>query len=334
MVTPMDFLRRNRLPAAVVFTLLALDFAAIAMVCLWGHEQSHKYSQLFPTRLYPFVHTGRSYDLNGTLLALACSQVSLLTLWVLNGRAAVEIRLGSLILGSATWVGMLHFFYGDGIPASSAGALFFGQIVTLFIAVTLFRRRLLPQDQPQVSPSPRRNIQFSIRTLLLATTLIAISIAGAPYIGIVIENPYASQMPDWPLVVNQWKLVLGTCSAVSALFSLLAIRGKPKQIPFRLVLACLTASFLVVALVWLAVVRDFFYPAFSTFSPIRWELYMDRHFYQPWVCWITIQIVIVSSVLLVFRWGKGRVNTSSSATLVAATSHPSAPSVPLREALL
>jgi hypothetical protein len=136
----------------------------------------------------------------------------------------------------------------------------------------------------------------------LATTLIAISIAGAPYIGIVIENPYASQMQEWPLVVNQWKLVLGTCSAVSALFSLLVMRGKPRQIPFRLVLACLTSSFLVVALVWLAVVRDFFYPAFSNFSPFRWEFYMYRQLYQPWVCWITIQVVIVSLVLLAFRW--------------------------------
>src|SRR6185436_16259015 len=111
------------------------------------------------------------------------------------------------ILGSATWTGILHVFYGDGIPTSSLGALFFAQVVTLFIAVTLFRRHLLPQDQPQVSQ--RRKMQFSIRTLLFVATLIAISMTVVPYIGIVITNPYASQMSDWPLVVNKWMLVLG-----------------------------------------------------------------------------------------------------------------------------
>jgi hypothetical protein len=276
------------------------------MVCFWGHEQRHRYSDFFPTRLYPFVQSVGDYDVNGTLLALACSQVSLLTLWVVNGRAALEIRSGCLMLGLAAWTGILHLFYDRGIPVSAMGALFCGQVGTLFLAAILFRRRLFPQQQPQAAQ--KRNMQFSIRTLLVATTLIAISIAVAPYTGIVIKNPYASGHGPW--VVNQWKLVLGICCAVSALCSLQAIQGKPRQIPFRLVLAGLTSSFLVVALVWLAVVHDFFYPSFSNFRPLRWDLAMYRHLYQPWASWILIQVVIVSSVLLAFRWKRTRPKAS------------------------
>jgi hypothetical protein len=299
MVTPMDFLRPNRLPTAVVLTLLTLDFLAVAMVCLWGHGGS----RFFPTGLYPFVENG-GYDLNGTLLALACSQVTLLTLWVLNGRAAVEIRLGSLILGIAAWFGTLHFFYGDGIRVSSLGALFSGQVVTLFTAVMLLRRRLFPQDQRDFSVRWKK--QFSIRTLLLATTLVATGITVAPYLGIVVTNPYASMRSASPLVVNQWRLVLGACCALSAVFSMMATQCNPRKIPFRIALAGLISSFMVVALVWLAVDSHFFYPSFSNLDTSRFAFYDHRHLYQPWVSWIAIQVVIVSSVLLAFRWNRSR----------------------------
>jgi hypothetical protein len=305
MVTLTEFIRRNRLPAAVVFTLLTMDLIAIAMFCIWGQDSwadrlgGGKIMSPFPTRLHPFVQKFGDYDLNCVLLALACSQVTLLTLWVVNGRAALEIRWGSLILGIAVWIGILHLFYGEGIPVPALGALFSGQVGTLFAAVALLRRRLFQQDERQVST--RRNLQFSIRTLLLATTLIAIFIVVAPYLGILIKDPYP-QRPQWPLVVNQWKLVLGTCCGISALISIVATQGNPRIIPFRIALAGLISSFLVVALVWLAVDHDFFYPSFSTFRPIRYDFYIYRHLYQPWVSWIAIQVVIVSSVLLAFRW--------------------------------
>ena len=324
-----DFIRRNRLPTAVVFTLLTLDFLALAMLCFCVSYNGRTFG--IPTTLHPFTDgLTRGHGLNFIPLGLACSQVTLLTLWLLNGRAPLEIRWGALLLGMAACIRALNFFYGQDVPIPSLGVLFFAQVVSLLVVVALLRRRLFPQDQRD--DSTRWKMQFSIRTLLLATTLIAIGFAIAPYLdlGILVEDPNPSPSPRRPLgmltwpsrldflaasrgtkVVCLWKLLLGACCTFSALLSILATRYRLRHIPLRLMLAALMSSLAVVAVIWLAVdhqrfTAQFFYPPFD----YGYDQFFGFHSYFalffPWVGWNAIQVVIVSSVLLAFRWNRYR----------------------------
>lgn len=324
----MDFFRRNRLPAAVVFTLLTLDFAAIAMLCFYVNYTGRLFG--IPTTLHPFTDgLTLGHGLNFIPLGLACSQVTLLTLWLLKGRAPLEIRWGVLLLGMAGCIRALNFFYGQDVPIPSLGALFFAQVVSLLIVVALLRRRLFPQDQRD--DSMRWKMQFSIRNLLLATTLIAISLAIAPYLdlGILVDDPNPSPTAKRPIgvlvwpsrldflaaskgtkVVCLWKLLLGVCCTVSALLSIVATRCRLRKIPLRLMLAALISSLAVVSIIWFAVDHQpsrprFFYPPFYCYN-YYFTLSHYYHLFFPWVGWIAIQVFIVSSVLLAFRWKRSR----------------------------
>ncbi len=320
----------------VVFGLLILDFLVFAVVCTDFSYDRRTYG--IPTSLRPFVEEWWGEGINSLLLGLASSHISLLTLWVLFGRSLPEVRWGVLLFGIAASVASLNLYYGRECPAPAVNVLFAAQTVGLLVCIPLLRIRLLPNQPPE---SAKRQVQFSIRTLLLITTLVAIGLAVLPQIdlGILIRDPSPFPSPGQPLgkltwpssldflttgggpkVICVWKLLLGLGSTLSVVLSIVATRGKPWRIPHRLLVASAVSILVVVTIIWLSLDHQrwgkrFFYPPLNWFST---QFFGPSDYYAlffPWIGWILVQLAVVSSVLLAFRWnGPERIGSNATRT--------------------
>lgn len=332
------FIERYWQRTAAVCGLLVLDFLVFVVVCTDSSYDGRTYG--IPTSLRHF--TERWYSgggVNFLPLGLASSHISLLTLWVLFGRSLPEVRWGALLFTIAACVASLSLYYGQDCPAPAANVLFVAQTVGLLVCIPLLRIHLFPPNR--TPEAGRRQVQFSIRTLLLITTLVAIGLTVLPQIdlGILIDDP--SPFPSarkplgtltWPSSLNflttgggpkvicVWKLLLGLCSTLSVLLSIVVIRGSPWKIPHRLLVASAISTFAVGTIIWFTVDHQrwgqrFFYP------PINWiytQNYGPSAYYElffPWIGWILVQLAVVSSVLLAFRWnGLERIGSDSTST--------------------
>jgi len=114
----------------------------------------------------------RAVALGGTAIQVALTMAIWLTLWVLYGRSWPEVRWGALLLGIAACVVALSSFYGRQCPAPSVSVLFVAQALSLLVWTPLLRIRLFPPNE--LSETGGRKWQFSIRTLLLVTSLVAL----------------------------------------------------------------------------------------------------------------------------------------------------------------
>jgi hypothetical protein len=319
-----NFLERRWLPARVVLALFAVDFLALVVLCNDYADDGRTIG--IPSALVPFTENWLWGDgVSSLALGLACSHVSLLTLWVLYGRSWLEVRWGALLLGISACVIALSSFYGRQCPAPSVSLLFVAQALSLLVSIPLLRIRLFPPTE--LSETEGRKWQFSIRTLLLVTSLVAIGITVVPQIdlGIFVKESWvilprpmgALLLPSsldfllpsgGPKFVCIWKLLLASCCTLSVLLCILAVRGRSWAIPVRLLLATAITSVAVVTLIWFTVDhspsgRRFFYPPFNGATGFFYNLSNCHKLFLPWIGWILVQIAVVSSVLLAFQWG-------------------------------
>ena len=336
MATFRNLLERCWLPARVVLALLVVDFLALVVLCNDYAEDGRTIG--IPSALVPFTEVWLWGDgVSSLALGLACSHVSLLTLWVLYGRGLPEVRWGALLLGITACVVALSSFYGRQCPAPSVSVLFVAQALSLLVCTPLLRIRLFPPYR--LSETGGRKLQFSIRTLLLVTSLVAIGITIVSQIDLGIfvhEGSFRLPRPMGALLLPSsldfltlsggrkfvcvWKLLLGSCSTLSVLLSIVAVRRTPWRIPHRLLAAAAISSLAVVTLIWFTVAHQrwgtrFFYPPFDGLYTPYYNLSNYHELFLPWIGWILVQIAVVSSVLLAFRWcGPERIVSNATST--------------------
>jgi hypothetical protein len=302
-----------------------VDFLALVVLCNDYADDGRTIGIL--SALVPFTESRPWGDgVSCLALGLACSHVSLLTLWVLYGRSWLEVRWGALLLGISACVVALSSFYGRQCPAPSVSVLFVAQALSLLVWTPLLRIRLFPPNE--LSETGGRKWQFSIRTLLLVTSLVAIGITVVPQIdlGIFVKESWvrlprpmgALPLPSslsflassgGPKFVCVWKLLLASCCTLSVLLCILAVRGSSRTIPVRLLFATAITSVAVGTLIWFTVDHQppgmrFFYPPFNETTVLFYNLSNCHELFLPWIGWILVQIAVVSSVLLAFRWGR------------------------------